>query len=79
MEHPSKGHVGDNTNSCVLSIVERLSSSWKFKTKNYRESKYSGPQAVSLSIIQCPYLGGSTTRGSTEDYCHRCVAGVQNS
>ena len=32
----------------------------------YRESKYLGPQAVSLaerSIIHCPYLGGSTTGG----------------
>ena len=26
MEPPNKGHVGDNINSAVLSIIERLSS-----------------------------------------------------
>ena len=32
VEPPNKGHVGDNINSAVLSFVERLSSSRRFRT-----------------------------------------------
>ena len=31
VEPPNKGHFGDNINSAVLSFVERLSSSRRFK------------------------------------------------
>ena len=31
VEPPNKGHVGDNINSAVVSFVERLSSSRRFK------------------------------------------------
>ena len=38
VEPPNKGHFGDNINSAVVSFVERLSSSRRFK--NYREKKF---------------------------------------
>ena len=31
VEPPNKGHIGDNINSAVVSFVERLSSSRRFK------------------------------------------------
>ena len=38
VEPPNKGHFGNNINSAVLSLVERLSSSRRFTMYgNYRE------------------------------------------
>ena len=38
VEPPNKGHFGDNINSAVLSLIERLSSSWRFSmNRNYWE------------------------------------------
>ena len=38
VEPPNKGHFGDNISSAVLSLIERLSSSWRFSmNRNYRE------------------------------------------
>ena len=66
---PNKGHFGDNINSAVLSLVERLSPSRRFLMYgNYMDSNVLGLEAVSLverSNIQCPFLGVSFIRGST--------------
>ena len=72
----NKGQIGDNINSAVLSFVERLSSSRRFKMYwNYRgRIIWGGMRAVLLlqpssfveryiMIFLCPYLGGSTIRG----------------
>ena len=65
----NKGHFGDNINSAVLSLVERLSLSRRFLMYgNYMDSNILGLEAVSLverSNIQCPFLGVSFIRGST--------------
>ena len=46
---PNKGHVGDNINSHALSLVERLSSSQRFKLYcYYRETEFSGPMNCPL-------------------------------
>ena len=40
---PNKGHAGTNVNYAVLSFVERLSSSQRFKMYyNYRKTNYLG-------------------------------------
>ena len=62
VEPLNKGHYGDNTNSAVMSIVERLTSfrGW-LMYENNREDLILGPRAVSLverSIIQCPFSEG---------------------
>ena len=44
--------------------------------ENYREGNILGPEAVSLverSSIQCPFLGGSTVRGSTQSTVYNIV------
>ena len=44
----NKGHVGDNINSHALSLVERLSSSRRFKLYcYYMEKEFSGSQELS--------------------------------
>ena len=41
VEPPNKGQVGDNINSAVVSFVERLSSSWRFKMYwDYKEANF---------------------------------------
>jgi len=64
-----QGHFGNNINSAVVSFVERLSFSRRFKMYwIYRETNYSGPWKVSFverSNILCPYLRGSTIGGFT--------------
>ena len=66
---PNKGHFGNNINSSLLSFVERLSSSRRFKMYyNHRQTNYLGPSKASFVerfIILCPYLGGSTIGGLT--------------
>ena len=61
--------MSSNINSAVLSFIERLFSSRRFSMhSNYRENDFWGPWVVSSierSNIQCPFLGGSTTGGST--------------
>ena len=43
----NKGHVRDNINSHAFSLVDRLSSSRRFKLYcYYRETKFSGPRTV---------------------------------
>ena len=70
---PNKGHVGDNKNSHALSLVERLSSSRRFKLYcYYRETKFSGPRELSTVqrfLIQCPFLRGSTIGSFTIIWC----------
>ena len=69
VEPLNKGHIGDNINSAVVSFVERLSSLRRFKM--YYDYTCIGKQIscpvsfIERSIILCPYLGGSTIRGST--------------
>ena len=44
-----KGHFGDNINSAILSLVERLSSSWRFLMYgNYMDSNILGLKVLSL-------------------------------
>ena len=66
----NKGHVGDNIiNSHALSLVERLSSFWRFKLYcDYREfNRIFGSHELTVLCrevynIQCPFLGvGSFT------------------
>ena len=67
---PNKGHIGDNINSHALSLVERLSSSQRFKLYCYYiyigKQNFRVPAFAVLCIyierfiIQCPFLGGST-------------------
>ena len=46
---PNKGHIGDNINSHALSLVERLSSSRRFKLYcYYRETGFSGSKNCPL-------------------------------
>ena len=54
VEPPNKGHFGDNMNSVVLSLVERVSSSRRFSTyRNY------GGMVVFWDLEECPFLRGS--------------------
>ena len=65
---PNKGHIGDNINSAVLSLIERLSSfrgSRCIKTIGHVILGLRAVSFVERFIIQCPYFGGSTIRGST--------------
>ena len=71
----NKGHIGDNTNSLVLSFLETREVVIFSEVLNSKY--YLGPQAVSLverSIIQCHvhcrYLRGSTIGGFTTMYCN---------
>ena len=70
VEPPNKGHFGNNINSAVLSLIEKLSSSRRFSmNRNYRGMIVFGtPQTVSpieRFNIECPFLGGSFIRGLT--------------
>ena len=62
-------YVGDNINLHALSLVERLSSSRRFKLYcYYRDTRIFGSHelsSVERFIIQCPFLGGSTIGGFT--------------
>ena len=65
MEPPNKGHFGDDISSADSLFVERLSSLGGSKCIL---GIILGPQVVSFVerlIMQCPYLGESTIRGST--------------
>ena len=49
VEPPNKGHFGNNTNSAVMSLIERLSSSRSFQMYgNHREDNILGHKVVSL-------------------------------
>ena len=76
---PNKENVGDNNfiiNSHALSLVERLSSSRRFKLYTatiYRETEFSGrlhelSSVERFIIIQCPFLEGATIECNDNQY-----------
>ena len=84
MKPPNKGHVVDNINSAILSSVERLSSFRGSQCIEPIERVIFGTLSGVLCrevFVQCPYLGGSTTRRSTvytlyvhtHTLHHRCI------
>ena len=62
VEPPNKGHVGDNINSAVLSLIERLSSLRGSKCTKTIRHVILGPRTMSIVERLCP---GSTIGGST--------------
>ena len=73
VEPPNEGHFGENINPAVVSFVEMLSvlSSEVETVLELQGEHFLGLCPVSFvdrSIILYPYLGGSTTRGSTVCY-----------
>ena len=57
---PNKAHIRDNIKSAVVSLVERLSSSWRFKLAIGK------PNTLYSSLLKLyPYLRGSTIGGFT--------------
>ena len=63
----NKGHIGDNINSAVVSFLERLSSSQRFKC--IREIRVLKSVLVERSIILYPYLREFTI-GCDCTYCY---------
>ena len=78
VEPPNKGHFGDNINSAVLSLIERLSSSGRFSmNRKYRNGSFWDPKQCPL-YRGCPFLRGSfNKRPSEKCLSHTYYAAIQ--